>query len=111
MKPSPSVERADREKGAIWAIDLLKQGTPPELHLIVVDASTRTKVLGEPVQNSPKFTGYSNTRSKELARRRKSRPTEARNISVTPFNNCWERLACGTSCARIRLPQVPLSVS
>jgi hypothetical protein len=51
MKPSSSVERADREKGAIWAIDLIEQGTPPELHLIVVDASTRTKVLGEPVQN------------------------------------------------------------
>jgi len=47
MKPVSSVE-ANRQRD--WAIDLIRQGTPPVQHLIVVDVSKKGALLNEPVR-------------------------------------------------------------
>jgi hypothetical protein len=49
MKPTASVERADRQKGA-WAVELIMLGAPPVQHLVVVEASKKGALLSEPVR-------------------------------------------------------------
>jgi hypothetical protein len=54
MKPVASSEQPDRQKGNAWVvdiIDLVVPGAPPVRHLVIVDASTRSPLLSEPVQN------------------------------------------------------------
>jgi hypothetical protein len=48
MTPISSFERADRQKGGAWAVDLIMQGAPPVRHLVVVDASKKSALLNEP---------------------------------------------------------------
>src|ERR1700719_315052 len=50
MKHISSFERADRQKGGAWAIDLIMRGAPPVRHLVVVDASKKRALLSEPAR-------------------------------------------------------------